>query len=581
MWIEPREDVCLGSVSLLGPADRAIAQPSVVLRPDRPLGVYGMSESAYMNVSVSESADKLRYRIMDPVRNETIAQGRLPGKGKRDMLVTLPTGRRGFFRVEVLTDDGAVAQAQRAYVVINRDRGTAASRQFYGLAAEEEHGSLSMVNARLTPRAIYQFVADIGIGNLRMFSSARPDRLSRDGINYDFHELDAALELARENDMDVLMELGSNTPHRVPAWLRSRKGGGDVIDLASGLKTKRLKNALARTKEKGRFLSLARYRAYLEAVFLHTGDRVASYEIWNEPGHKFLPGDYVTLARITRDVQQKYAPHARLLGPTSTSVHEHGRGRDPGALPGFLSTVMKDGLGKYIDIVSYHSRHAFNFLGKDFDRRNQETGYATRIRKVMKKEGMGGVPMWDTERGVPWSSYHRERTDIWAGKRYRDSWVMPYDYLEPAKRLPHIFAASRAEGVQRLFWFNLDPSVSTLARSRVRWGMFDADMEPMPQITAYDAFAEIIGDGVFRKRVEKPDGTRCYVFSRGSKTIVLVFNWKERSGSVRINYPGAMFTIRDAMGNVIAEGHDSYHVVSGAWSKYVVIPKTADGLVIE
>lgn len=189
--------------------------------------------------------------------------------------------------------------------------------------------------------------------------------------------------------------------------------------------------------------------------------------------------------------------------------------------------------------------------------------------------------MWDTERGVPWTTYHADRIDKWEGRRGPDAWIDAADYLEPTRRLPGIFSAAWAGGVERLFWFNVDPSTSTIARTAVRWGMFDADMEPMPHIAAYDAYAEIVGDGAFQKLIAKPDGTRCYVFRRGAGTVLVAFNWRGDAGTIHITSPGSRISIRDIMGNIVNDGQDQYALSAGIWTQYAVIGALPDNIKIE
>ncbi len=581
IWIQPQGDACLRLVSLRGPAEKAQPQPLVNITPDQPLGVYGMGETAYMNVTAAPSLTQISYRIIDPVTQTLIDNKTLTPKKGEELKITLPTDRRGFFRVDLVGDHTDEVLAERAYVVINREKTPPGTSRRYGLAMEEEHGLHAMISAGLAPKDIYRLATDIGAGSIRIFTPAKPGNLSRDGIRYNFHQLDAALDLADKYNLEVMLELGSNAMHRIPAWLRSMKAGRETINLENGLHTKRLKKAFARTTDKGSYLSLTKYRLYLQRVFEHLAGRVNFFEIWNEPGHKLKPKDYVRISDATRSVQKEFASQAKLLGPTSTAVREHGHGRNPDTLPNFALSVMKLGLGKDIDIFSYHSRHAFPFMGKNFDRRNQETGYAQRLRQILNKTGAEQLPIWDTERGVPWKSYHSQRTDIWHGKKGPNAWVGSYDYLEPARRLPEIFSASWAEGVERLFWFNVDPGTSTIAHSQARWGFFDADMEPMPHIAAYDAYSEIVGDGIFHHRMDKADGTRAYIFSRDRNTVVVAFNWMENTSTIQIHSPGSQITIMDVMGNKVATGKGEYQLTAGSWPQYVIIDKPPESIKIK
>lgn len=580
IWIRPQGDACLELVSLRGPATGQYSKALAALLPDKPAGVYGLGEEAHMRASISAGLRQPAYRITDPVAGIVVESNALSQKASGGVDIPLPTTKRGFFRVDLLDEVTGDIHAQRGYVVIRRGADEAIRSRRYGVAMEEEHSQDTMVYARSMPEDVYRVAADIGAGSMRIFALASPEKLSADGVRFDFYGLDRAIDLAGKYDMEVMLELGSNELHSVPAWMRLDSPGDGAIDLRKGLRTKRQREAFSLTAAEGVYLSMAKYRLYLERLFGHLSGRVSLFEIWNEPGHKLRPGDYIRIAELTRNIQRAAIPDARLLGPTSSAVQESERGRDPTVLPGFVFDVMKAGRMN-IDILSYHSAHAFPFMGDEFDRRNQETGFVQRLRRVLNDVGAGGLPVWDTERGVPWKSYHADRIDMWKGRQGPDAWIGAADYLEPTRRLAGIFSAAWAAGVERLFWFNVDPSTSTIARTAVRWGMFDADMEPMPHIAAYDAYTETVGAGVFQKLVDKPDGTRCYVFRRGQETVLVVFNWKDEAGAIHIASPGTHIEIRDVMGNIVAEGEGQYALTAGMWAQYAVIGAAPDNIRIE
>lgn len=580
IWIRPQGDACLELISLRGPAIGEHSKALAALLPGRPTGVYGLGEAAHMRASISAGLRQPAYRITDPVAGIVVESNALSQMAGGGADIPLPTTRRGFFRVDLL--DGATGDihAQRGYVVIRRGADNATRSRRYGVAMEEEHSQDTMVYARSVPEDVYRLAADIGAGSLRIFALASPEKLSSDGVRFDFYELDGAIDLADKYDLEVMLELGVNDLRSIPAWMRLDSPGDGAIDLRKGLRIKRQREAFSFAAAEGVYLSMAQYRLYLERLFGHLSGRVSLFEIWNEPGHKLRPEDYIRIAELTRNIQKASIPDARLLGPTSSAVQENGRGRAPAVLPGFVFDVMKAGRMN-IDILSYHSAHVFPFMGDEFDRRNQETGFVQRLRRVLHDVGSGELPVWDTERGVPWKSYHADRIDMWKGRQGPDAWIGAADYLEPTRRLAGIFSAAWAAGVERLFWFNVDPSTSTIARTDVRWGMFDADMEPMPHIAAFDAYTETVGAGVFQNLIDKPDGTRCYVFRRGQETVLVVFNWKDEAGAIHISSPGTHMEIRDVMGNIVAEGEGQYALAAGMWAQYAVIGAAPDNITIE
>ena len=267
--------------------------------------------------------------------------------------------------------------------------------------------------------------------------------------------------------------------------------------------------------------------------------------IWNEPGHKFLSVDYLKIARLSRKVQQEYAPHAKLIGYSSTK--RPGRARQqPNAdrLPGFLDDVLSKDHAESIDVLSFHSAHAFKFFEEGQLGHGDETGYVDLLRASLEKNNIRrNLPIWDTERGVPWSS-HRSGTHESSA-----------DALEVARRLPGIYASSLASNVDRLFWFCMESSTSTIAVVGPRYGFFDANLEPMPHIAAYDAMTEVIGDSRFVRRFERGDGLTIYFFENEKETILMAFNWRRRESSFNLEFSGPGYQCLDVMGNgVVSTG---------------------------
>ena len=568
MWISAAANMLIDDISLTGPGQLGTTDsPWVELAPNNLLGIYGIGESGRMRVS-STMTGKLRYRIIDAVRTVPLTGSKTRLVGENGF-VDLITTRRGAYRVEIYdgTVDGAKEPiASRRYAVIDRERAESGDER-YGIAMEE-HGLKAQVDARIQPADFYRLAAELGAGSVRIFTLAMPDIVSVDGVHYDFSQIDGALEHCRNYDLEPLVELGSNVPNRLPEWLRTSDSRSDTIDLTRGLATKKLRQRLTRTGDK-HYLDLAAYERYLRRVFKHLGDRVRYFEIWNEPGHKFLSVDYLKIARLSRKVQQEYAPHAKLIGYSSTK--RPGRARQqPNAdrLPGFLDDVLSKDHAESIDVLSFHSAHAFKFFEEGQLGHGDETGYVDLLRASLEKNNIRrNLPIWDTERGVPWSS-HRSGTHESSA-----------DALEVARRLPGIYASSLASNVDRLFWFCMESSTSTIAVVGPRYGFFDANLEPMPHIAAYDAMTEVIGDSRFVRRFERGDGLTIYFFENEKETILMAFNWRRRESSFNLEFSGPGYQCLDVMGNgVVSTGSSvlqSRKVIQvDGWPSYFVFPGT-------
>ena len=566
--IMPEADMVIDDISLAGPGRASTkAGPWVELIPDSLSGIYGIGGTGMMRVSADVDIP-LTYRITDVVRGI-----HLTGNGTRPVgqngIIDLITDKRGAYLVEIDAGDSDGKEqelASRRYIVIDREH-TEPSAARYGIAMEE-HGQKTHVDARIQAVDLYRLAAELGAGSVRIFTLAMPDIVSADGIHYDFFQIDRALELCRWYGLDPLLELGSNLPNRIPAWLRTSESRPDTIDLTSGLATKELRDRLARSGG-GKYLDLVAYERYLRRVFGHLGGRVRYFEIWNEPGHKFLPEDYLKIARLTRKVQRELAPTAELVGYSSTKLPwKANRWSINNTLPGFLEAMLSMDSGSSIDVLSYHSAHAFKFLeeGQYDHEGSDETGYVDLLRMALARKGVKrNLPIWDTERGVLWASdravTHGSETD----------------FLEVARRLPGIYAAGMASGVERLFWFFMDSSTSTIAKLIPRYGFFDANLEPMPQLAVYDAMTSLIGNARFDRRVERDDGLQIYFFENQEDTILMAFNWRKQESSFKLEFSGAGYQWLDVMGNgVMAEDgavlHTRKEIKVAGWPSYFLYP---------
>ena len=246
----------------------------------------------------------------------------------------------------------------------------------------------------------------------------------------------------------------------------------------------------------------------------------------------------------------------------------------------FLQKMISIGAAKNIDILSFHSEHAFKSLGKKFDFRNEETGYPDLIRKVLDGANLlDTFDIWDTERGISWTSSHPERVDRISGDTKVKASNKTHDFLEVSRRLPAIHAAAFASGVKKVFWFYMDSSTSTITKLHHRYGFFDAELEPMPQIAVYDAMTEIIGDAKFERLIDLNSGTRIYLFSRSKKVIALIFNWKQMDDEISYNSTQNHVSHLDIMGNPVEQNKQvknasKVSVTVDGWPKYLIFDKT-------
>lgn len=586
IMVASKKDVLLDDVSLRGNHGKVApaTPPDAWIEPDRPMAVYPISAVGVFHLRILNKEDySYSYEITDPLRQETVSRGQLitpllPG-GIIEKNIPLVTNRRGYFQVHVTRKNkfGKTGNAAAwSYVVINPDPGPGPlqGRRFFGLAAEE-HGKQTHINALIESEDLYRLAHQIGAGSIRSFSLVMPDVVSENGNEYDFSQADEAFMLMRKYELEPFIVLGSNDLYRIPEWLRTQNEPALSVDLIAGMRVPHDRKVFMESGG-GRYLDLSIYQKYLEGVFQHFREKVEYYELWNEPGHKFDAKDFLKIAKLTREVQKQINPNAKMLGYSSTVIGRCGLGKDASNFPPFIDDIATHGGLNNIDILTYHSGHAFEYLMCGYDRRNYQNDFVDRLRKILTREKKSPIPIWDTEFGISWPSPHAERVDFIEGtdlSKLPSYQTNVKNVLEVARQLPLVYAAAASQGVERLFWFSLDSSISGIAHTERRWTFYDGQLEPTPQLAVYDAMTEILGSAQFIRMVDRPDGVRVYLFKRGTDTVVLSYNWREISSKINFGKLPKQVEILDVMGNISAANsiNDRGELIVDRWPIYVLL----------
>ncbi len=589
VWVNANTDLCVDAISLKGPVS-SLAKPRerrLWLEPNNIMSIYRIGEqNASATIRMKDCHNcVLNYEIVDEINASVIAKGVINEKvslnrAVADGKIKLPTDKRGFYKIKLHLFDAyglVIDMADRAYVVINSRPGSLPGNRIFGLATEEY--GLPQINALVTPNDLYALAKAIGVRSARVFAAGSPRNVSRDGKHFDFTQLNHAVATLKKYGIEPMIELGSDQIFNIPAWLLSDKEGTSVIDLFKGGALRTAKTMLRKSK-KGRYFDLTKYEIYLRKIFRNLHGKVTAYEIWNEPGHKFTVEEIIRISKLTRTIQQEIDPGSTLVGFSSTAKKDLGKGVDPQHNPSFISAIINMGGLKYVDVLSYHSGSAFLFNNKYPTYANQETGYVDRLKRLLFKANKPNMPIWDSERGIAWQSMHTNMLDYIEGRKrwkyYPKTATTP---MEVARKLPMVYASAIANGVRRLFWFNLVGGDSSLRQTNFRWGMFDGLLEPMPQIAVYDAMTEMIGGAKFEKLVNRKDGFQAYYFTRAGKTIILVYNWKGHAGRLELGSTGIGVTIKtfDIMGRSLKlvnhSASEKTWIPIGKWPRYVVINK--------
>lgn len=133
------------------------------------------------------------------------------------------------------------------------------------------------------------------------------------------------------------------------------------------------------------------WKNYITALVSHFQDRITHYEVWNEPcGREYwLPGppnakEYVELVRITAETIRAMQPDAKIMG-----------GNDGTNLwfAGDIEECLRHGLGKYLDIYTYHRYRVMPEL--------ETPELIAFFRDIFRRNGVGHIELWQGESGFP------------------------------------------------------------------------------------------------------------------------------------------------------------------------------------
>lgn len=143
------------------------------------------------------------------------------------------------------------------------------------------------------------------------------------------------------------------------------------------------------------------YGTFAGAAAAHLGDRVDTYEIWNEPNIPtfFAPVDaarYVGLLRAAYPAVHRADPGATVLsGGLATTMDVGGWTVAPVT---FLQQMYASGAAGFMDAVALHP-YTFPFIVENDP--NNQWGRVDQAYGTMAANGDGGKKIWITELGAP------------------------------------------------------------------------------------------------------------------------------------------------------------------------------------
>lgn len=243
---------------------------------------------------------------------------------------------------------------------------------------------------------------------------------------WDFSKLDGYVNLAGSHGVSLLMPLGLT-----PKWASARPNERSAYGFGTAAEP----------------FAMEDWRIYVRTVAQRYKGRIKAYELWNEPNDKrFFSGSTATLVDLSCEayrILKEVDPSVTVVGPAYTHI------RNVPSLEKFLSS----GGGKCIDVVSYHL-----YIPK----RPPEDipALIKQIKLVMKRQGVEGLPLWNTESG--WAIKNRDGTP---GVKVSDSWLK-LEADQSGSYVARSYLLGAAFGLDRFYWYAWDSTTFGLIEPR-------------------------------------------------------------------------------------------------------------------
>lgn len=305
----------------------------------------------------------------------------------------------------------------------------------------------------------FEMMDEAGVGALRAvfpFAAAK----TRRNQPYSWGGFDWLVNETAESGLDVTPVL-----YGVPPWISTERSAVPLHGREAVVEWRRYLEALVRRYGPG-----GTYWASNPYVPYHPID---TWQVWNEPNSitwwapRPRPREYGLLLRRSADALHSVDPSASVMsaGIVAHPTNEH-------AIPGnayVRGLLAAPGVAAATDILAFHPyaptvRAVHNQL--------------ISVRKVLRKSGAGGIPIWVTEIG--WGTKGPIDHPLIKSKRGQVRSLR--DLFETTLRL------SERLGVERLFWYHWRDAPDDLCLWCESSGLLDRRSRPKP---IYDAFRHI------------------------------------------------------------------------------------------
>lgn len=145
------------------------------------------------------------------------------------------------------------------------------------------------------------------------------------------------------------------------------------------------------------------WRDYITAVGQRYKGRIRNYEIWNEPNDPtYYAGTVPQLVELTKEayaILKSIDPANTVVAPVPYDA-------------GYLDQLLQTGMAPFIDVVAFH---IYTYEQPP----EQVVGPAiANVRLVMAKNGVGALPLWDTEGASGDTTTTEDAAAAWIVRRY-------------------------------------------------------------------------------------------------------------------------------------------------------------------
>ena len=237
---------------------------------------------------------------------------------------------------------------------------------------------------------------------------------------WDFSRLDRYVAMAAITKVDVLLPLAMT-----PNWASARPTEASPYRPGNSAEPARLDD----------------WTNYVSTVGQRYKGKIKNYEIWNEPSDRsHYSGDIPTLVRLTceaKRVLKQIDPNINVVSPASAGGGRHVE---------YLNQFLRAGGKHCVDTIAHHF-----YVFKESP--EAMVPLIRQVRSVMQKNGVGTLPLWNTETG--WWIANGDGTPDHAMVA-KGGWKRLSLENESGDYLMRAFLLAKSEGVDRFYWYSWD-----------------------------------------------------------------------------------------------------------------------------